>query len=280
LYRDAFDATVKYDLGSIKFNFFWLKPDVLGAQKGDALIGKRILVVDDDPKIRTMLRRCLEGESYEVSETSNLSETLSEIESHPPDLITLDLQLGSDDGLDVARAIRKISNVPIVMVTGKADIIDRIVGLEIGADDYIVKPFHVREVIARVKSVLRRTAMGAAQTFATASDAKSHQIAFDGLVAIPDQIGLMDRDDAPITLTGSEFKLLQIFLDRPKRRLTRDQLMELMGGHDYAPLDRTVDNQIARLRKKIERDPAHPELIKTIRGMGYIFTADVIRVGV
>jgi len=122
--------------------------------------------------------------------------------------------------------------------------------------------------------------MGAAQTFATASDAKSHQIAFDGLVAIPDQIGLMDRDGAPITLTGSEFKLLQIFLDRPKRTLTRDQLMELMGGHDYAPLDRTVDNQIARLRKKIERDPAHPELIKTIRGMGYLFVADVIRVDV
>lgn len=241
------------------------------------MIGKRILVVDDDPKIRTMLRRCLEGESYEISETSTMSETLAEIVAYPPDLVTLDLQLGPDDGLDVARAIRKISNVPIVMVTGKADLIDRIVGLEIGADDYIVKPFHVREVIARVKSVLRRSAVNDATNGTTVPEAKSKQIMFDGLVAIPDQMALTDRDGAPITVTGSEFKLLQIFLDRPKRTLTRDQLMELMGGHDYAPLDRTVDNQIARLRKKIERDPAHPELIKTIRGMGYLFAVDVTR---
>lgn len=253
-------------------------PNYFEARKGHTLIGTRILIVDDDPKIRTVLRRCLEGESYLVSEASSMSETLAKIEAKAPDLITLDLQLGPDDGLEIARAIRRISTVPIVMVTGKADLIDRIVGLEIGADDYIVKPFHVREVIARVKSVLRRTALGEAQPEATSSETKSPKIAFDGLVATPDQFGLAGRDGAPITLTGRESKLLQVFLDRPKRTLSRDQLMELIGGHEYAPLDRTVDNQIARLRKKIERDPAHPKLIKTIRGIGYVFTADVTRI--
>ena len=241
------------------------------------MIGKRILVVDDDPKIRTMLRRCLEGESYHVSEASSMSDTLAAITTQAPDLITLDLQLGPDDGLDIARAIRRISNVPIIMVTGKADLIDRIVGLEIGADDYIVKPFHLREVIARIRSVLRRSVVGAARCIATSSETKSQQIAFDGLIATPDQIALTDRKGAPIAVTSSEFKMLQIFLDRPMRTLSRNRLMGLMGGHDYAPLDRAVDNQIARLRKKIERDPAHPELIKTIRGMGYIFAADVTR---
>ena len=206
-----------------------------------------------------------------------MSDTLAAITTQAPDLITLDLQLGPDDGLDIARAIRRISNVPIIMVTGKADLIDRIVGLEIGADDYIVKPFHLREVIARIRSVLRRSVVGAARSIATSSETKSLQIAFDGLIATPDQIALTDREGAPIAVTSSEFKMLQIFLDRPMRTLSRNRLMGLMGGHDYAPLDRAVDNQIARLRKKIERDPAHPELIKTIRGMGYIFAADVTR---
>lgn len=242
------------------------------------MIQSRILVVDDDPKIRALLRRSLEGESYNVSEASDMSETLTEITARPPDLITLDLQLGTDDGFEVARAIRRVSDVPIVMITAKADLIDRIVGLEIGADDYIPKPFHVREVIARVKSVLRRSMATLPQDNPASAQTQSHKIAFDGLVAIPDQIVLMDRDATQIELTSNEFKLLMIFLERPKRSLTRDQLMELMGGHNYTPLDRTMDNQIARLRKKIEHDPAHPKLIKTLRGLGYVLAADVTRI--
>lgn len=241
------------------------------------MTGQRILVVDDDPKVRALLRRCLEGESYLVSEAESMAETLAELAAHAPDLITLDLQLGADDGLEVAREIRRLSNVPIVMVTGKADIIDRVVGLEIGADDYIVKPFHVREVIARVKTVLRRSAAASVHEDAPPTEAISQRVAFDGLVAIPDQFVLTDRAGTAIELTSGEYKLLAIFLDRPKRTLTRDYLMGLIGGHDYAPLDRTVDNQIARLRRKIERDPAHPELIKTVRGLGYMFAADVTR---
>lgn len=239
------------------------------------MVEKRILVVDDNPKIRSLLRKCFEDASYFVSEATSMSETLDAIAMQTPDLITLDLQLENEDGLDIARAIRQVSDVLIVMVTGKNDVIDRVVRLEIGADDYIVKPFHLREVLARIKSVLRRADGRGAQKAAARDGIQSQQHTFDGLIAILDQIVLIDREGAPITVTSNELKLLKIFLDRPKRTLSRDQLMELMGGHDYAPLDRTVDNQIARLRKKIERDPAHPELVKTVRGLGYMFSADV-----
>lgn len=209
-----------------------------------------------------------------MSEASNKSETLEELARDTPNLITLDLQLGADNGLDVAQMIRRVSDVPIVMVTGKGDVIDRVVGLEIGADDYISKPFHVREVTARIKSILRRSQMAKGNTVVAAH---SQTITFDGLSATLDQFSLIGRDGVPIELTSGEFKLLMVFLDRPKRTLSRDQLMELAGGHNYTPLDRTVDNQIVRLRKKIERDPAHPTLIKTVRGIGYVLAADVMR---
>ncbi|MCO4849152.1 MAG: response regulator transcription factor [Yoonia sp.] len=233
-----------------------------------------ILVVDDDPKIRTLLRRCLEGEGYRVHEAANKTEALAVIAATPIDLITLDLNLGADDGIDIAQNIRRKSQVPIIMVTAKTDVIDRVVGLEIGADDYISKPFHLREVIARVKSVLRR-AHDPPAPVVEASPSESWR--FDGLLATPDQMSLTDRDGQVVELTSGEFKLLQVFLTRPKRILSREQLMDLTGGHSYAPLDRTIDNQVARLRKKIESDPARPKLISTIRGIGYSLTCDVVR---
>ncbi|MDX8354986.1 response regulator transcription factor [Cognatiyoonia sp. IB215182] len=233
----------------------------------------QILIVDDDPKIRTVLRRCLEGEGATVLEAGNKAETLAAVSAHPIDLITLDLDLGDDDGFDVARTVRNQSKVPIIMVTGKDDVIDRVVGLEIGADDYIIKPFHLREVVARIKSVLRRARNDGPPkpTFANGTTAWR----FDDLVAVIDEMKLFDRDGALIELTSGEFKLLEVFLKRPKRVLSRDQLMDLIGSHSYTPLDRTIDNQIARLRKKIERNPAAPRLISTIRGIGYSFTCDV-----
>lgn len=231
-----------------------------------------ILVVDDDPKIRKLLRRCLEGEGSTVIEAGDKSATLSAIATHLVDLVTLDLDLGGDDGFDVARAIRKTSRVPIIMVTGKDDVIDRVVGLELGADDYITKPFHLREVVARIKSVLRRSSQGTAPAPDTNGSAAWQ---FDGMIAVPLEMKLFDRTGAPVDLTSGEFKLLDVFLTRPKRVLSREQLMDLTGGHNYAPLDRTIDNQIARLRKKIERNPSNPTLISTIRGIGYSFTCDV-----
>ena len=234
----------------------------------------RILIVDDDPKIRTLLRRCLEGEGYCVHEAKNRGEALAVVAAKSIDLITLDLNLGADDGIDIAKHIRRDSQVPIVMVTAKIDVIDRVVGLEIGADDYIIKPFHLREVIARIKSVLRRT-QNTPTPNVGASISQTWQ--FDGLLATPDQMLLTDRDGQVVALTSGEFKLLHVFLTRPKRVLSREQLMDLINGQGYAPLDRTIDNQIARLRKKIELNPARPKLISTIRGVGYSLTCDVVQ---
>ncbi len=231
-----------------------------------------ILVVDDDPKIRTLLRRCFEGEGSTVLEAGDKQGTLAAIAAHPVNFITLDLDLGHDDGLDVARAIRRTSRVPIMMVTGKGEVIDRVVGLEIGADDYVSKPFHLREVVARIKSVLRRSR----ETVTKPSIAEgSVAWRFDDMIAMIEEMKLFGRDGVLIELTSGEFKLLAVFLTRPKRVLSREQLMDLVGGQSYTPLDRTIDNQIARLRKKIERNPAAPRLISTIRGIGYSFTCDV-----
>lgn len=231
-----------------------------------------ILVVDDDPKIRKLLRRCFEGEGSAVHEAGDKAATLAALATYSIDLVTLDLDLGDDDGFDVARAIRNTSSVPIIMVTGKDDVIDRVVGLEIGADDYISKPFHLREVVARIKSVLRRTKEVVTKpSFANGSTAWR----FDDMIAVIEEMTLFDRDGSLVDLTSGEFKLLEVFLARPKRVLSREQLMDQVGGISYAPLDRTIDNQIARLRKKIERNPAAPRLISTIRGIGYSFTCDV-----
>ncbi|WP_299706771.1 response regulator transcription factor [uncultured Tateyamaria sp.] len=238
-----------------------------------------ILVVEDDLKVRALLRNVLEDDGFAVQEAANGAEVLEHVKNRAPCLITLDIHLGQDNGLDLAREIRKVSTVPIVMVTGKDDVIDRVVGLEIGADDYITKPFHVREVIARIRAVLRRHqfAEADAQTRAPADTAVPESAAyfFDGIIAVPDRMQVKDRNGADCALTSGDFNLLKIFLERPKRVLSRDQLMDLTGGVEWSPLDRTIDNQVARLRKKIERNPSDPQLIKTVRGVGYTFACDV-----
>ena len=238
-----------------------------------------ILVVDDDPKIRTLLRNVMESEGFCVVEADCASAAMDRVESQAISLVTLDIQLGAESGFEIARAIRLVSSVPIIMVTGRDDVIDRVVGLEIGADDYITKPFHVREVIARVRSVLRRTEGNAEPQTKAHTGAKANgmgqQFVFDGMTADPDRMELSDRNGRDCGLTSGDFKLLTVFLNRPKRVLSRDQLMDLTGGQEWSPLDRTIDNQIARLRKKIEREPSEPRLIKTVRGVGYIFSSDV-----
>ncbi len=166
------------------------------------------------------------------------------------------------------------------MVTGKDDVIDRVVGLEIGADDYITKPFHVREILARIRAVLRRQPeMPSAADRAPVNGGVEAIAAFhfDGIVVVPDRMDVIDRDGDDCGLTSGDFALLKVFLERPKRVLSRDQLMDLTGGVDWSPLDRTIDNQVARLRKKIERNPSDPKLIKTVRGVGYTFACDVER---
>lgn len=235
-----------------------------------------ILVVDDDAKIRTLLRNVLEDEGFAVCEAETAKQVSRILSQEQMCLITLDLHLGADSGVEVARRIRAVSQVPIIMITGKDDVIDRVVGLEVGADDYITKPFHLREVVARIRSVLRRSGGHAVQAGTPEAPADaSARFSFDGMTAIPDRLELLDRNGADCGLTSGDFKLLNVFLNSAKRVLSRDQLMDLTGGIEWSPLDRTIDNQIARLRKKIERDPSNPKLIKTVRGVGYTFACDV-----
>ncbi|WP_138935010.1 response regulator [Roseovarius arcticus] len=236
----------------------------------------KILVVDDDPKIRLMLRRCLESDSYVVFEAEDEASTHNILKSEDVQLITLDLQLGADSGLEIAKRIRQTSTVPIIIVTGQSDVIDRVVGLEVGADDYITKPFHVREVLARVRSVLRRSLQtDVAPSAEQAKTVGEGSVTFDSMTAHLDRFELLDRNGDMAEMTSGDFRMLTVFLQNPKRIMSRDRLMDLLKGTDWAPLDRTIDNQIARLRKKIERDPKSPLLIKTVRGIGYMFAEDV-----
>lgn len=247
------------------------------------MTAQTVLIIDDDPKIRTLLRNVLEDEGFSVREADDAAKTMDILSDTHIGLITLDINLGKDNGVDLAREIRRTSQVPIIMVTGKDDVIDRVVGLEVGADDYITKPFHVREVIARIRSVLRRAGgLGAMQpadpgeTVVPDAEGGLH-FCFDGMTAIPDRLELIDRNNTECNLTSGDFKLLFVFLERPNRILSRDQLMDLTGGLQWSPLDRTIDNQVARLRKKIERHPSSPKLIKTVRGVGYTFACKVQR---
>lgn len=240
-----------------------------------------VLVVDDDPKIRNLLRNVLEDDGFGVQEAATAADVTKALLQGNISLITLDVHLGKDNGVDLARDIRRTSQVPIIMVTGKDDVIDRIVGLEVGADDYITKPFHIREVTARIRSVLRRAGPNEPVTQQDRSDyvqqatKPSCRFYFDGMTAIPDEMHLIDRNNEDCELTSGDFKLLKVFLERPKRVLSRDHLMNLIGGTEWNPLDRTIDNQVARLRKKIERDPSNPKLIKTVRGVGYTLACDI-----
>lgn len=238
-----------------------------------------VLVVDDDAGVRTLLRRCLEGEGYTVRDANTEADVLTALKGGKVGLITLDLNLGDESGIEIARAVRKVSAVPIIMVTGKGDVIDRVVGLEVGADDYISKPFHVREVLARVRSVLRRTqAVPAVDDLSARDTGAADDLSFDGFVARLSTMELCDPSGAKVDLTAGDFKLLQVFLEHPRRVLPRERIMDLLNGPGWSPLDRTIDNQVARLRKKIEAVPGDPKLIKTVRGVGYIFTAKVSRV--
>lgn len=246
------------------------------------MAGNTILVVDDDPAVRTLIRRCLEADGYPVEEVQTGAEVLEALQRGNIGLITLDLNLAGESGIDVARAIRRQSQVPIIMVTGRGDVIDRVVGLEVGADDYIAKPFHVREMLARVRSVLRRArGAGIADAPVPASVAATpvaEEMTFAGFAARTATMELRDPAGAPVELTSGDFRLLQVFLEHPRRVLSRERIMDLVSGQAWSPLDRTIDNQVARLRKKIEEVPGDPKLIRTVRGVGYIFTPEVTRV--
>ena len=238
-----------------------------------------ILVVDDDARIRSMLRRYLKDEGFEISEAEDGPTMRSALAGKPADLVLLDLVLPGEDGFTLAHYIRQRSSTPIIMLTGKGDVIDRVAGLESGADDYIAKPFHLREVLARIRTVLRRAqATSSSLTIATSLHENENQtLCFNGWTLDTAKRELADSSGQPVALTTGEFELLRAFARNPNRVLERDMLMDLVKGREWAAYDRSIDAQVVRLRRKIERDPSNPKLIKTVRGAGYLFAGTVSR---
>ena len=230
-----------------------------------------LLVVDDDVEIRNLLSTLLTRRGYKVTTAREEQEMQRILLSSRIDLVILDLMLPGKDGLAICRELRAKQPTPIIMLTARGDPIDRVVGLEMGADDYLAKPFDFRELEARIKAVLRRRL---AETWDTGFRSN---YSFAGWKLDPRQRQLLAPDGSVVDLTTGEFDLLLVFVERAQRVLNRDQLMDLTRGRDAAPFDRSIDVQVSRLRRKIESDPKAPELIKTVRSEGYLFTPAVER---
>ena len=230
-----------------------------------------VLVVEDDREVSVLVARFLRSNDIRVSTTSDSRGMDAVLRDTRVDLIVLDLMLPGEDGLSVCRRLRATSGVPIIMLTAKAEDIDRIVGLEMGADDYLTKPFNPRELLARIRSVLRRSAGNAAP-----SETGGDVLAFDGWRLDRHSRQLHNADGARVALTGAEFDLLLVFCERPRRVLRRDQLIDLTRGRAANPFERSVDILVSRLRQKMEKDPKEPVLFQTIRSGGYMFSPEVV----
>lgn len=224
-------------------------------------MGKKILIVDDEPQIVRVLRGYLESSGFQVMAAYDGSEALAVFRHERPDLIILDLMLPEVDGLDVARAIRRESDVPLIMLTARVEEADRLIGLELGADDYVAKPFSPREVVARVRAVLRRVS--------------GPEVASQ-ILAVGDVMLDVDKRQAsvtgqPVELTPTEFDLLAALMESPGRVFSRLQLLDKVQGYAYEGYERTIDAHVKNLRQKIEPDPRHPRYILTVYGLGYKF---------
>jgi two-component system OmpR family response regulator len=232
-----------------------------------------LLVVDDDREIRDLLSRFMKRQGFRVETAQDGREMRQALADWHIDLVILDRMLPGEDGLDLCRQIRAESRVPIIMLTVMGAETDRIVGLEMGADDYIAKPFHPHELLARVKAVLRRAGDLPAQKH----EERVSSLQFAGWKLDPVRRRLESPDGINVALSDGEFDLLVAFAEHPQRVLSRDQLLDLSRGRAAVPFDRSVDVQVGRLRRKIEADPKDPEIIKTVRGGGYLFTLQVER---
>lgn len=230
-----------------------------------------ILVVDDHRDIRELVQKYLSRNGYRVSVADGGASMKKTLASRTIDLVVLDLMMPGEDGLALCRDLRAQSNLPVIMLTAMGEETDRVVGLEMGADDYLTKPFNPRELLARIKAVLRR-ANSLPQQRGQLTGAR---LAFDRWVLDSAQRELIGEDSVAVPLSTAEFLLLSAFLQHPKMVLTRDQLLDLTRGRAASVFDRSIDNQVSRLRRKIEADPKKPELIKTVWGGGYSFAAEV-----
>jgi len=230
-----------------------------------------ILIVDDQQEICDVVQEYLTGEGYRVSSAHDGAGMRRALGQSPVDLVILDLMLPGEDGLTLARSLRSESGIGIIILTGRGETVDRIIGLEMGADDYLPKPFHLRELLARVKSVLRRVHNRIGES---AQPARS-RARFAGWNLDLSSRELLSPRGEEVRLTTGEFDLLAAFVNNANQVLTRDRLLDLARNREAGPFDRTIDVQVGRLRRKLEDDPQNPMLIKTVRGSGYIFTPTV-----
>lgn len=232
---------------------------------------QQIVVVDDDREILKLLQEYLEQNGYRVLTAVDGKAMWRLLEHHHVDLIVLDLMLPGDDGLVLCRNLRAKSQIPVIMLTARGDELDRILGLEMGADDYLPKPFNPRELLARIKGVLRRTA----SLPAVAEESEFTPVTFDGWRLDPVSRHLEAESGLIVPLSGAEYRLLRVLLAHPNRVLSRDQLLELTQGREAEPFDRSIDVLISRLRRHLQDEPKSPRIIKTVRGQGYVLAVRV-----
>lgn len=235
----------------------------------------RVLVVDDEAALREPLSDYLVRQGFAAVQAASAAEARARLAAEAYDIVLLDIMMPGEDGLSLCRHLIEARQLPVIFLTARGEATDRIVGLEIGADDYVVKPFDPRELVARIRSVLRRTAR-AADPKAAAAD-EFHYL-FDGWRLDPLRRRLTDREGAVVAISSAEFRLLVAFLDHPRQVLDRDRLLDMVQGREAHLFDRAVDNQISRLRRKVERDSRNPELIQTVWGGGYMLAAEVRKV--
>jgi two-component system OmpR family response regulator len=231
-----------------------------------------LLLVDDEASLREPLAEYLSRQGFTVVQAASAAEARSRLREARPDLVLLDVMMPGEDGLSLCRHLSETLSLPTILLTARGEATDRIVGLEIGADDYVVKPFEPRELVARIKSVLRRTAKGAPPPV------EDEQFEFEGWQLDPLKRRLTAPDGALVSISSAEFRLLMAFVEHPRQVLDRDRLLDMVQGREAHLFDRAVDNQISRLRRKIEADSRNPMLIQTVWGGGYMLAADVRRV--
>jgi len=233
--------------------------------------GQHILIVDDDPDIRITIVRILERDGYRVTEAENGEQMRRHIAEQDIALIILDLTLPGEDGLTLARKLTRNTDIPFIMLTGRDDIVDKVVGLEIGADDYITKPFHARELAARIGTVLRRAAGKEPHSPALETSPKGDIIEFGEWRFNTTSGHLVSTQDQEVILTTYEFQVLAALASRPNRPLSRDQILDFVADRDWDPFDRSIDVLIGKIRKKLNDSPKAPTYIKTMRNLGYMF---------
>ena len=233
----------------------------------------KLLLVDDEAALREPLAEYLSRQGFAVTQAVSAAEARSRLRDDRPDLALLDIMMPGEDGLSLCRHLVEAQDLPVIFLTARGEATDRIVGLEIGGDDYVVKPFEPRELVARIRSVLRRSARNSANT-----PAENEALTFEGWQLDPLKRRLIDPEGAVVAISSVEFRLLMAFLEHPRQVLDRDRLLDMVQGREAHLFDRAVDNQVSRLRRKIEVDSRNPQLIQTVWGGGYMLATDVKRV--